>query len=143
MYLKNENTMKKTTLLLAYVLLMAVPAVAGEWTRWVNPFVGTSKQDGLQGNTYPGPTLPFGMVQLSPDTREAPSWDSGSGYIYDDTKIYGFSHTRLSGTGANDLIDITLMPMTSAQPFPDSKLLHVFPINRSTLKITFIHLPRI
>ena len=114
MYLKNENTMKKTTLLLAYVLLMAVPAVAGEWTRWVNPFVGTSKQDGLQGNTYPGPTLPFGMVQLSPDTREAPSWDSGSGYIYDDTKIYGFSHTRLSGTGANDLIDITLMPMTSA-----------------------------
>ncbi len=105
--------MKKTTFFLASILLLAMPAMAGKWTQWVNPFQGTDKQDGLHGNTYPGPTMPFGMVQLCPDTHDEPSWDSGSGYTYGENKIYGFSHTRLSGTGANDFIDITLMPMTT------------------------------
>lgn len=79
---------------------------------WVNPFIGTGAVDGgLSGNNYPGATAPFGMVQLSPDTREAPDWAQASGYDYNDTNIYGFSHTRLSGTGAADLIDLLVMPL--------------------------------
>ena len=72
---------------------------------YVNPFVGT---DG-HGHTYPGPSAPFGMVQLSPDTRLT-GWDGCSGYHYSDSLIYGFSHTHLSGTGASDYGDILLMP---------------------------------
>lgn len=105
--------MKKKTFLLAFTLMLAMPALAGNWTQWVNPFHGTDKQDGLHGNTYPGPTVPFGMVQLCPDTHKDPSWDSGSGYTYEENKIYGITHTRLSGTGANDFIDISLLPMTT------------------------------
>ena len=81
---------------------------------YVNPFIGTAPTDGLLGNTFPGPTLPFGFVQLSPDTRDAPNWDCASGYHYADKQIIGFSHTRLSGTGAADFIDILLMPNTFA-----------------------------
>lgn len=86
---------------------------AGEFTKYVDPFIGTGAIDGgLSGNNYPGATLPFGMVQLSPDTHEAPDWYNASGYDHNDNNIYGFSHTRLSGTGASDLIDILLMPTT-------------------------------
>jgi len=74
----------------------------------VNPFIGT----GGHGHTYPGATMPFGMMQLSPDTR-LEGWDGCSGYHYDDTYIYGFSHTHLSGTGILDYGDILLMPTTS------------------------------
>ena len=74
-------------------------------TRLVDPFVGT----GGHGHTFPGATLPFGMVQLSPDTRLT-GWDSCSGYHYSDHIIYGFSHTHLSGTGIPDYCDILLMP---------------------------------
>lgn len=73
---------------------------------YINPFVGT----GGHGHTYPGATVPFGMVQLSPDTRKD-SWDGCSGYHYSDTVIFGFSHTHLSGTGVGDYGDIRLMPM--------------------------------
>src|SRR4051812_25754096 len=59
-------------------------------THYVNPFIGTSGH----GHTFPGPTLPFGMVQLSPDTRLT-GWDGCSGYHYSDSAIYGFSHTHL------------------------------------------------
>ncbi|MFN3967527.1 GH92 family glycosyl hydrolase [Flavobacterium sp.] len=72
----------------------------------VNPMIGT----GGHGHTYPGATVPFGMVQLSPDTRIDGSWDGCSGYHYDDTTIYGFSHTHLNGTGCTDYGDIMLMP---------------------------------
>lgn len=71
----------------------------------VNPFIGT----GGHGHTYPGATLPFGMVQLSPDTR-LEGWDGCSGYHYTDSIIYGFSHTHLSGTGVGDYGDVLLMP---------------------------------
>lgn len=71
----------------------------------VNPFIGT----GGHGHTYPGATLPFGMVQLSPDTR-LEGWDGCSGYHYSDSIIYGFSHTHLSGTGVSDYGDILIMP---------------------------------
>ena len=73
----------------------------------VNPLIGT---DG-HGHTYPGAMVPFGMVQLSPDTRKD-SWDGCSGYHYSDSQIYGFSHTHLSGTGVGDYGDIRLMPWT-------------------------------
>lgn len=89
--------------------LCARPDVA----RFVNPFIGTGAvANSLSGNNYPGATVPFGMVQLSPDTREAPDWAQASGYDYNDSTIYGFSHTRLSGTGASDLIDILMLPVT-------------------------------
>ncbi|PRP68163.1 GH92 family glycosyl hydrolase [Nonlabens agnitus] len=74
-------------------------------TEYVNPFVGT---DG-HGHTYPGATMPYGMMQLSPDTR-LEGWDGCSGYHYSDDKIYGFSHTHLSGTGVSDYGDVLLMP---------------------------------
>jgi predicted alpha-1,2-mannosidase len=74
-------------------------------TRLVNPFVGTAKN----GHTYPGATVPFGMVQLSPDTRTE-GWDACSGYHYSDSTILGFSHLHLSGTGVADYGDILMMP---------------------------------
>jgi predicted alpha-1,2-mannosidase len=74
---------------------------------YVNPFVGT----GGHGHTFPGATAPFGMVQLSPDTR-LDGWDGCSGYHYSDSVVYGFSHTHLSGTGCSDYGDILLMPTT-------------------------------
>ncbi|WP_432221035.1 GH92 family glycosyl hydrolase [Flavobacterium sp. TMP13] len=75
---------------------------------FVNPFIGT---DG-PGNTYPGATVPFGMVQLSPDIG-IPGWDRIAGYFYQDSIISGFSHMHLSGTGAGDLYDILIMPTNS------------------------------
>ena len=66
-----------------------------EVARFVDPFIGT----GGHGHTFPGATAPFGMVQLSPDTRIDGSWDGCSGYHHDDNRIYGFSHKHLSGTG--------------------------------------------
>ncbi len=68
-------------------------------------FVGT----GGDGHTYPGATLPFGMVQLSPDT-DVERWDTCSGYHHGDGSIMGFSHTHLSGTGIGDMLDVLLVP---------------------------------
>ncbi len=73
----------------------------------VLPLIGTAGH----GHTYPGATVPFGMVQLSPDTRTA-GWDACSGYNYVDTNIWGFSHTHLSGTGGADLGELLIMPFT-------------------------------
>jgi len=78
-----------------------------DYTSLVNPFIGT----GGHGHTFPGASVPFGMVQLSPDTR-LNGWDGASGYHYSDSLIYGFSHTHLSGTGAVDYGDILLLPFT-------------------------------
>lgn len=74
-------------------------------TEYVNTFIGT----GGHGHTYPGATMPYGMMQLSPDTR-LDGWDGCSGYHYSDDVIYGFSHTHLSGTGVSDYGDVLLMP---------------------------------
>lgn len=76
-------------------------------SKYVNPFIGT----GGHGHTFPGPTMPFGACQVSPDTR-LEGWDGCSGYHYSDSVIYGFSHTHLSGTGCSDYGDILLMPVT-------------------------------
>lgn len=75
---------------------------------YVNPMVGTD----FTGHTFPGAVWPFGMVQLSPDTRpRSGDWDGCSGYHYSDSLIYGFSHTHLSGTGCDDLCDVLVMPV--------------------------------
>ena len=76
---------------------------------YIRPFVGTQGE----GNTYPGPSAPFGMVQLSPDTDKE-LWDTASGYEYSDTSIMGFSLTHLTGTGIPDLGDFLFMPQTGA-----------------------------
>ncbi len=73
----------------------------------VNIFWGT----GGHGHTYPGATVPFGMVQLSPDTYHD-DWDWCSGYHDSDVTIMGFSHTHLSGTGCGDLLDFLVVPRT-------------------------------
>ncbi len=70
--------------------------------------VGTK---GAEGNTYPGPSAPFGMIQISPDT-DMTNWDTDSGYAYADPTILGFSLTHLTGTGCPDLGDFLFMPQT-------------------------------
>src|SRR5882724_379309 len=89
----------------ALPFLATALAVAREPVMDALPMVGT----GGHGHTYPGATLPFGFVQLSPDTRTS-GWDGCSGYHYSDATILGFSHTHLSGTGIGDLGDVLLMP---------------------------------
>ncbi|MBN2667721.1 MAG: GH92 family glycosyl hydrolase [Bacteroidales bacterium] len=84
--------------------------------KYVNPIIGT---DG-HGHTYPGATAPFGMVQLSPDTR-LEGWDGCSGYHYSDSLIYGFSHTHLSGTGVSDYADLLFMPFQGEIKFTNSE----------------------
>ena len=78
---------------------------------YVDPFIGT----GGHGHTYPGATVPFGMVQLSPDNGTE-GWDWCSGYNYSDSMIAGFSHTHLSGTGNSDWCDISVMPSVGLIP---------------------------
>ncbi len=92
-------------LFIASCLLPLAIFAQTDYTKLVNPFIGT----GGHGHTYPGASMPFGMMQLSPDTRMA-DWDGSSGYHYSDSVIYGFSHTHLSGTGIPDYCDLLLMP---------------------------------
>ena len=99
--------MKNLVNLVLLLFLFSVPAAAQrDLTRYVNPFIGTAGH----GHTFPGAIVPYGMVQLSPDTRLT-GWDGCSGYHYSDSRIYGFSHTHLSGTGISDYGDILLTPM--------------------------------
>lgn len=90
-----------------------------DYTRYVNPFIGTSKM----GHAYPGATAPFGMVQLSPQTNFVEMYDEEggynkktyeycAGYQYRDSTIIGFAHTNFSGTGHSDLGDFLVMPTT-------------------------------
>ena len=86
-----------------------------DYTVFVNPFIGTQTDEtgALSGSTFPGATMPQGMVQLSPETEQMVTWDPCCGYDYNKDKIYGFTHTHLSGTGCTDLIDVSLMPVSS------------------------------
>lgn len=86
------------------------------YAQLVNPFIGT----GGHGHTYPGASRPFGMMQLSPDTR-LEGWDGCSGYHYSDSIIHGFSHTHLSGTGIADYCDVLLMPFTGEVKWKNSE----------------------
>ncbi|HEX2983825.1 MAG TPA: GH92 family glycosyl hydrolase, partial [Ignavibacteriales bacterium] len=110
--------MKKT---LTYFLLVlacsAAFAQSENLSKYIDPFIGT----GFHGHTFPGPCVPFGMVQLSPDTGNR-DWDWCSGYHDSDGSLMGFSHTHLSGTGGADLGDILFMPYTGDwRTIPGSK----------------------
>lgn len=100
-----------------FVLFISQIAIGQNYQQYVNPFIGT----GGTGHTFPGATVPYGMVQLSPDTRIDGSWEGCSGYHYSDNRIYGFSHTHLNGTGVSDYGDILLMP-TMGEPSFDNKI---------------------
>ena len=103
--------MRYLTLFAAFIAFSYTANAQSNFTKFVNPFIGTGAVDknSLSGSNFPGATTPFGLVQLSPDTRENPD-DPGSGYDYNDKSIIGFSHTHLSGTGVADLYDVLLMP---------------------------------
>jgi predicted alpha-1,2-mannosidase len=101
------SNMKKFALTCLLPLLALTLTAQKDYTSLVNPFIGT----GGHGHTYPGASMPFGMMQLSPDTRMA-DWDGSSGYHYSDSVIYGFSHTHLSGTGIPDYCDVLMMPFS-------------------------------
>ncbi|MET0754339.1 MAG: GH92 family glycosyl hydrolase [Pyrinomonadaceae bacterium] len=107
--------MKK--IFVVFILLISHLTVSAQnFIQYVNPFIGTQKM----GHTYPGATVPFGSVQLSPDTDNQPYAIGGkynrdvykycSGYQYDDKTIVGFAHTHFSGTGHSDLGDFLIMP---------------------------------
>lgn len=100
--------MNKSTFMIVVLFFLAIGLTAQSVsTSYVNPFVGTD----AHGHTFPGAIIPFGAVQLSPDTRLS-GWDGCSAYHYSDSVIYGFSHTHLSGTGCSDYGDILIMPFT-------------------------------
>lgn len=101
----NMHTYRNYAASLCAALLAACSVAPTEPIDCVDPFIGT----GFHGHTYPGASAPFGIVQLSPDTR-AGNWDACSGYHYDDRTIDGFSHTHLSGTGCIDLGDVLFYP---------------------------------
>ena len=103
--------MKKTFLSLI-VMAAVIELQAIDYTKYVNPFIGTQTDEtgALSGSTFPGPTMPQGMVQLCPETEQYVTWDPCCGYDFNRDSIFGFTHTHLSGTGCTDLIDISLMP---------------------------------
>ncbi|MBE0643347.1 MAG: GH92 family glycosyl hydrolase [Bacteroidetes bacterium] len=103
---------KRKHLLLLLLFLSSVSvrltAQQADPASFVDPFIGT----GGHGHTFPGATVPFGMVQCSPDAGKS-GWDWCSGYHASDSAVIGFSHTHLSGTGCADLGDILLLPITT------------------------------
>ena len=125
----------------AFLLLAAVGAAAAGPARDVNPFIGT----GGHGHTYPGASWPFGMVQLSPDTRLT-GWDGCSGYHDSDELLHGFSHTHLSGTGVSDYGDILLLPFADDVPWHNGPDGYSTPLDKSSERAHAgsyaVHLPR-
>jgi len=111
--LGNKKAHSMRIFFFVFLATLSLSTVNGQQSKvnsYVNPFIGT----GGHGHTYPGATAPFGMVQLSPDTRISMlDWDGCSGYHYSDSLIYGFSHTHLSGTGVADYCDILFMPFVN------------------------------
>lgn len=101
--------MKQTKLFFCLLIITlsacSVKQSKSDYTLLVDPMIGT----GGHGHTFPGATVPFGMVQISPDTRWE-NWDGSSGYHYSDKTIMGFSQTHLSGTGAPEYCDVLFMP---------------------------------
>lgn len=105
----NNNLLKSLLIFSASFFYLSEISAQVNYAGFVDPKIGT----GGHGHTYPGASAPFGMVQLSPDTRLT-GWDGCSGYHYSDNKIYGFSHTHLSGTGCSDYGDILIMPVSKS-----------------------------
>ena len=98
--------------LIATIFLGCNGKKAIDLTQFVDSFIGTA----YTGHTYPGATTPFGMVQVGPDNGIR-GWEFCSGYHSDSKTIMGFSHTHLSGTGAAEMGDIMLLPVTGDVPF--------------------------
>jgi predicted alpha-1,2-mannosidase len=90
-----------------YTIFLFFSTIAfGQNSKFVNVFIGT---DGT-GHTFPGPSMPFGMVQPGPDNKDY-GWSHTSGYQYKDTLLLGFSQTRFSGTGISEMGDVLLLPI--------------------------------
>ena len=115
--INKDNTVKMKrskiyTLGLGLIMLTgfasAKPQVSGN-AKYVNTFIGAADN----GHTFPGATVPFGLIQVSPETGNN-GWDYCSGYRYEDRKIWGFTQTHLNGTGVPDLGDILLQPFTGS-----------------------------
>jgi predicted alpha-1,2-mannosidase len=102
---------KYAVVILFFSFFILNNSFAQRLTSYVDPFIGT----GGHGHTYPGATVPFGMVQLSPDNGTE-GWDWCSGYHISSDSIAGFSHTHLSGTGIGDWCDISVMPNNGVIP---------------------------
>lgn len=99
------------------IFYLACNEPAEQLTSFVDPFLGT----GGHGHVYPGATVPFGMVQLSPDNGDE-GWDWCAGYHYSSNTIAGFSHTHLSGTGIGDWCDISVLPLTDTSAIRNEKI---------------------
>jgi predicted alpha-1,2-mannosidase len=125
---------KKTHNLKVFLIFLFITQIcnAQNFSENVNPFIGTNEH----GHTFPGACMPFGMVQLSPDTRNDGSWDGCSGYHYSDSLILGFSHTHLSGTGCSDYGDVLIRPFNLINPEAYDTLLNVpaFKLNHKNEK---------
>jgi putative alpha-1,2-mannosidase len=116
-----SRTILSFVFILTFTLFSSAQKKKNDYTQLINPFIGT----GGHGHTYPGAVVPFGMVQLSPDTR-LEGWDGCSGYYFTDTVVYGFSHTHLSGTGVADYCDILFMPTTGEPKFKNTDYMSGF-----------------
>ena len=110
-----------------FIFIAFLQLSAQDVTKYVNPFIGT----GGHGHNFPGASMPFGMVQLSPDTR-LEGWDGCGGYHYSDNVLYGFSHTHLSGTGVPDYCDVLLMPTTGEITFNNKEYSSAFSHNNES-----------
>lgn len=100
-----DKIISKITCIVVLLILVQQLAIAQDNLKYVNPFIGTE----ATGHTFPGATVPFGMVQLGPQTGNF-DWAYCSGYRYEDRSVNGFAHTQLNGTGATDLGDILIFP---------------------------------
>ncbi len=109
--------------------MQALQLQAQDFTKFVDPFLGT----GGHGHVYPGATVPFGAVQLSPDNG-VEGWDWCSGYHYSSKTIAGFSHTHLSGTGIGDWCDISVLPLNDTLEIRKEKILQSFRHNNESAK---------
>ena len=115
-----QRLLMKYSFLFSLILISSITYSQKNLIQFVNPLIGTKNA----GHTFPGATVPFGAVQLSPDTDTIPLFHDGkytgdvyrycAGYQYIDSTIVGFSHTHFSGTGHSDLGDILLMPANGA-----------------------------
>lgn len=106
LFTRKLEGMKLNCLILSCFVSFGWTLFAQQYNNFVNPMIGT---DGT-GHTFPGPSMPFGMVQPGPDNQDY-GWNHTSGYQYQDTFLLGFSQTHLSGTGINEMGDILLLPI--------------------------------
>ena len=112
--------MKKILILFPLLYVFTIGKTQNK-TSFVDPFLGT----GGHGHVYPGATVPFGMVQLSPDNGDE-GWDWCSGYHYSSKTIAGFSHTHLNGTGIGDWCDISVLPLIDSTNASQPVIKHAF-----------------